>query len=194
MSCYFSLVVGFARVQGLFGIFVCSPSFDAFRDPGFEIATPLLPSFAVACVVGVVYGRCDVKLFAHTPFPSTLNIVHPLTFVCSVTAAFESNQDPSKMQEVVSGETIIYTYDVSWMESDTHWASRWDIYLTMNHAVKNRVRLLGYIAYGRHTWRRSPLLVTVKELPAVALRMPCVRVCQVPLVFLSPLFPCSRTP
>lgn len=43
-------------------------------------------------------------------------------------------------QEVAIGETIIYTYDVAWKESDTHWASRWDIYLTMNHAVKNRVR------------------------------------------------------
>lgn len=45
------------------------------------------------------------------------------------------------MQEVAVGQTIIYTYDVSWKESNTHWASRWDIYLTMNHAVKNRVRL-----------------------------------------------------
>ncbi|CAM9768812.1 unnamed protein product [Ascophyllum nodosum] len=42
-------------------------------------------------------------------------------------------------QEVADGETIIFTYDVAWKESDTHWASRWDIYLTMNHAVKNRV-------------------------------------------------------
>lgn len=37
------------------------------------------------------------------------------------------------------GETILFTYDVSWVPSDTHWASRWDIYLTMNKAVKNRV-------------------------------------------------------
>lgn len=37
------------------------------------------------------------------------------------------------------GETILFTYDVAWVPSDTHWASRWDIYLTMNKAVKNRV-------------------------------------------------------
>lgn len=42
------------------------------------------------------------------------------------------------------GQRIIYTYDVAWKESDTHWASRWDIYLTMNHAVKNRVRATYY--------------------------------------------------
>ncbi|CAM9626190.1 unnamed protein product [Ectocarpus fasciculatus] len=47
--------------------------------------------------------------------------------------------DPSQKQEVAVGQRIIYTYDVAWKESDTHWASRWDIYLTMNHAVKNRV-------------------------------------------------------
>lgn len=46
------------------------------------------------------------------------------------------------MQEVAVGETIIYTYDVAWKESETHWASRWDVYLTMNHAVKNRVRFV----------------------------------------------------
>lgn len=51
-------------------------------------------------------------------------------------------QNPAAQQEVAMGESIIYTYDVAWKESDTHWASRWDIYLTMNHAVKNRVRAL----------------------------------------------------
>ncbi|CAN0538982.1 unnamed protein product, partial [Ectocarpus sp. 8 AP-2014] len=44
-------------------------------------------------------------------------------------------QDPSQKQEVAVGQRIIYTYDVAWKQSDTHWASRWDIYLTMNHAV-----------------------------------------------------------
>lgn len=48
------------------------------------------------------------------------------------------------MQEVALGESITYTYDVAWKESATHWASRWDIYLTMNHAVKNRVRFLSF--------------------------------------------------
>jgi len=27
------------------------------------------------------------------------------------------------MQEVAVGETITYTYDVAWKESDTHWAA-----------------------------------------------------------------------
>ncbi|CAM9231353.1 unnamed protein product, partial [Sphacelaria rigidula] len=45
----------------------------------------------------------------------------------------------AEAQAVALGETILFTYDVSWVPSDTHWASRWDIYLTMNKAVKNRV-------------------------------------------------------
>lgn len=53
------------------------------------------------------------------------------------------------------GETIIFTYDVAWKESDTHWASRWDIYLTMNHAVKNRVRLRGFCVLFSCCWLRE---------------------------------------
>ncbi|CAN0458044.1 unnamed protein product, partial [Discosporangium mesarthrocarpum] len=42
-------------------------------------------------------------------------------------------------QEVAEGENIIYTYDVVWVPSEKHWASRWDVYLTMDNAVKNKV-------------------------------------------------------
>lgn len=59
--------------------------------------------------------------------------------MCATLVCLPLEQDPAQKQEVALGETIIYTYDVSWKESPTHWASRWDIYLTMNHAVKNRV-------------------------------------------------------
>jgi len=34
---------------------------------------------------------------------------------------------------------VLFTYDVLWIESDLHWASRWDIYLTMDHAVSAKV-------------------------------------------------------
>ena len=67
------------------------------------------------------------------------------------------------MQEVAPGETIIFTYDVSWKESDTHWASRWDIYLTMNHAVKNRVGycwlLLWFCGDSGMTFFRPPVVL-----------------------------------
>jgi len=34
---------------------------------------------------------------------------------------------------------VVFTYDVMWESSDVHWASRWDIYLSMDNAVPNKV-------------------------------------------------------
>jgi len=41
-------------------------------------------------------------------------------------------------QRVEAG-TVLFTYDVTWRPSDVHWASRWDIYLSMNDAVPAKV-------------------------------------------------------
>ena len=35
--------------------------------------------------------------------------------------------------------TVLFTYDVTWRPSEIHWASRWDIYLSMNNAVPSKV-------------------------------------------------------
>merc|ERR1712151_427176 len=38
---------------------------------------------------------------------------------------------------------VLFTYDVKWIQnSDLHWASRWDIYLDMDHAIPARVHWL----------------------------------------------------
>ena len=34
---------------------------------------------------------------------------------------------------------ITFTYGVEWRKSDVQWASRWDIYLSMNKAVSDKV-------------------------------------------------------
>ena len=34
---------------------------------------------------------------------------------------------------------VLFTYDVTWKQSKVHWASRWDIYLSMDGAVSNKV-------------------------------------------------------
>jgi transmembrane 9 superfamily protein 2/4 len=41
-------------------------------------------------------------------------------------------------QEVEPGD-ILFTYDVLWRASNVRWASRWDIYLTMDNAVPDKV-------------------------------------------------------
>ena len=45
----------------------------------------------------------------------------------------------SEKQEVKPGR-ILFTYDVMWRASNVKWASRWDIYLTMDNAVPDKVR------------------------------------------------------
>eukprot|EP00591_Stephanopyxis_turris_P000203 CAMPEP_0195520288 /NCGR_PEP_ID=MMETSP0794_2-20130614/16545_1 /TAXON_ID=515487 /ORGANISM="Stephanopyxis turris, Strain CCMP 815" /LENGTH=561 /DNA_ID=CAMNT_0040649615 /DNA_START=59 /DNA_END=1741 /DNA_ORIENTATION=+ len=42
-------------------------------------------------------------------------------------------------QIIAPDETILFTYDVIWRESDTEWASRWDIYLTDDNLVPAKV-------------------------------------------------------
>lgn len=41
-------------------------------------------------------------------------------------------------QKVVTGD-ILFTYDVQWRESEVKWASRWDVYLSMDNAVPDKV-------------------------------------------------------
>lgn len=44
-----------------------------------------------------------------------------------------------KAQIVRPGTDILFTYDVHWEESDVHWSSRWDIYLSEGHLVPPQV-------------------------------------------------------
>ncbi|KAG7366482.1 endomembrane protein 70-domain containing protein [Nitzschia inconspicua] len=37
---------------------------------------------------------------------------------------------------------VLFTYDVHWESSDIHWASRWDIYLSMDNAIPAKVHWL----------------------------------------------------
>jgi transmembrane 9 superfamily member 2/4 len=54
---------------------------------------------------------------------------------------YEINRE---LQKVEAG-TIIYTYDVEWRESSVQWASRWDVYLSQNNAVSDRVHWFSII-------------------------------------------------
>jgi len=47
-------------------------------------------------------------------------------------------------QEVIAGP-IIFTYDVLWRASNVKWASRWDIYLSMDNAVPDKVHWFSII-------------------------------------------------
>ena len=55
-------------------------------------------------------------------------------------------------QQIEKGK-VLFTYDVRWEESDIHWASRWDIYLSMNNAVPGKVHWFSIVTSVRKTTR-----------------------------------------
>ena len=50
-----------------------------------------------------------------------------------------SRSDIKNFQVVKPGEMILFTYDVTWEESDIEWSSRWDVYLSEDHLVPAQV-------------------------------------------------------
>jgi transmembrane 9 superfamily protein 2/4 len=57
---------------------------------------------------------------------------------CTATEHMVRNNIQSN-QVVASGEKILYTYDVTWKESDVAWSSRWDVYLNEEGLVPAEV-------------------------------------------------------
>jgi transmembrane 9 superfamily protein 2/4 len=51
------------------------------------------------------------------------------------------NVEPQKVEP----GTVLFTYDVTWRPSNIHWASRWDIYLSMGDAVPAKVHWFSII-------------------------------------------------
>ena len=47
--------------------------------------------------------------------------------------------DSVKEHQKVVADNVIFTYGVEWRPSEVLWASRWDVYLSMNHAVPDKV-------------------------------------------------------
>jgi transmembrane 9 superfamily protein 2/4 len=47
--------------------------------------------------------------------------------------------DSIKEKQIVTNGPLVFTYGVEWRESEVHWASRWDVYLTQNHAIPDKV-------------------------------------------------------
>jgi len=57
---------------------------------------------------------------------------------CSSTTMINAD-DVKELQVIAEGEEILFTYDVLWTESETRWASRWDIYLSMDNAISSTI-------------------------------------------------------
>lgn len=57
----------------------------------------------------------------------------------SCSASKHVDFDSVKEHQKLSTGPLIFTYGVEWRESEIKWASRWDVYLTMNHAIPDKV-------------------------------------------------------
>jgi transmembrane 9 superfamily protein 2/4 len=56
--------------------------------------------------------------------------------------AYEMVTDSGRLPQPASGK-VLFTYDVIWIQNDDlHWASRWDIYLSMDGAIPAKVHWL----------------------------------------------------
>lgn len=65
--------------------------------------------------------------------------IQPLNTCPSTSNTHLTHDEIQSNQPVSVGETILYTYDVIWNESEVEWTSRWDIYLNDDHLIPAQV-------------------------------------------------------
>lgn len=87
----------------------------------------------------------DASLDDEHLLPKKANLKNPIES-CRASAAKHTEYDMivsnGHVPQPASGQ-VLFTYDVIWKENkDLHWSTRWDIYLTMDHAVPARVHWL----------------------------------------------------
>ena len=51
----------------------------------------------------------------------------------------DTDYDTFSEKHKVQNGNVVFTYSVEFKYSEVHWASRWDVYLTMNDAVPEKV-------------------------------------------------------
>jgi transmembrane 9 superfamily member 2/4 len=110
-----------------------------------------------------IYNHVNIILEYHTVDTDGHRIVgfyvEPLSVKHEYTGEYTSDENPPKLttcsassasskhlefdsikehQRVATGK-MIFTYGVEFRPSDVKWASRWDVYLSMNHAVPDQI-------------------------------------------------------
>jgi len=91
-------------------------------------------------------GHSDEDVAA-TKSPKVADITNPIRSCDpSLTEKIHTNYDMvygnTRKPQLASGK-VLFTYDVTWQENlELHWASRWDIYLSMDDAIPAKVHWL----------------------------------------------------
>ena len=85
----------------------------------------------------------DVEDDSHV-LDSVVKIIHPIDS-CQKGSKKHTDYDmvtaAGRLPQPASGK-VLFTYDVTWVPSEIHWASRWDVYLSMDNAVPAKVHWL----------------------------------------------------
>lgn len=96
---------------------------------GFALGTPTLdiPAF---------HNHYDIYIYSHQSSKGFWRVVgalvYPRSTLQSGSQADCFNEQSVKLSESLTNR-VFFTYSVSWLESDTPWASRWDMYLHVNN-------------------------------------------------------------
>jgi len=66
---------------------------------------------------------------------------------CTQPSASSKHLDYDSVREKMkmAPGNLVFTYGVEWRKSDVKWASRWDVYLSRNHAVSDNVHWFSII-------------------------------------------------
>ena len=84
---------------------------------------------------------------------------------------------PQKLESADKDTEIVWTYDISWVESDTRWASRWDMYLLVTDdqvhwfSVFNSLVTVVFLSGNSHLFgaMSDPLNITLTGMVAIIL-------------------------
>ena len=114
----------------------------------YRIVRFTVEPFSIAHEIGeLINNPDDVDVMAENHLPIKTKIKTPIPS-CDPTmpeqehTGYDMIAQNGVRPQPASGD-VLFTYDVIWKENlDLHWASRWDIYLSMNHAIPAKVHWL----------------------------------------------------
>jgi transmembrane 9 superfamily protein 2/4 len=109
----------------------------------YRVVQFIVEPFSINHKFDLKEGKKDIKWNpAKSQDPVTITNSNVLTScnpeTPNVHTTWDMAQDSAVGPQVASG-VVLFTYDVTWTESDIHWASRWDIYLNMENGIPDNI-------------------------------------------------------
>jgi transmembrane 9 superfamily protein 2/4 len=111
----------------------------------YRVVRFMVEPFSIKHDFEPIIGTEDLDIDSENVLPKIAKIKNPMDSCKPSNKAhttYEMVTEDGRLMQQASG-TVLFTYDVNWIENKTlHWASRWDVYLTMDSAVPARVHWL----------------------------------------------------